>query len=69
MNPDDWVVERRLRNGGLRIRHMPTRAVFEVWVDEKEVMALLRQGAAGSSLFEEAKQWFLGFGMDQAQLL
>jgi len=69
MNPDDWVAERRLRNGGLRIRHLPTRCVFEVWVDGKEVRVLLRQGAASTALFEEAKQWFLQFGKDQLDLL
>ena len=33
MKQDDWRAESKLPNGGLRVRHFPTRAVFEVWMD------------------------------------
>jgi hypothetical protein len=58
MNHDDWRAESKLPNGGLRVRHIPTKAVFEVWMDGNIVQAVLRQGAAGTELFEEAKVWF-----------
>jgi hypothetical protein len=58
MKQDDWRAESKLPNGGLRVRHFPTRAVFEVWMDGDVVQAVLRQGAAPSELFEEAKAWF-----------
>jgi hypothetical protein len=69
MNPDDWEPEGKLPNGGLRIRHLPTRCIFEVWQQGRDVQALLRQGAAGTQRFEEAKVWFERFGRRQPNLL
>jgi hypothetical protein len=66
---DDWRMEGKLSNGGLRIRHAPTRCIFDVWMDGKEVRAVLRQGAAGNELFGEAKVWFRMFGREQPDLL
>jgi hypothetical protein len=43
--------------------------VFDIWLDEGQVCAVLRQGAAPSALFEEAKEWFRRFGKDQPDLL
>jgi hypothetical protein len=68
MNPDDWRAEGRLPNGGLRVRHLPTRCVFDVW-EYGEVHLLLRQGAAGTYLFEEVREWFESFGKRQLRLL
>ena len=71
MNSDDWHVEGKLPNGGLRVRHLPTKCVFEIWQTDKEVRALLRQGTAGTELFEEAKAWFHRhwmFAKDQGSL-
>ena len=58
MNHENWRAEARLPNGGLRVRHIPTKTVFDVWMDGNVVLAVLRQGAASSDLFAEAKLWF-----------
>jgi hypothetical protein len=69
MNPDDWRAEKKLSNGRRRCRHIPTRCMFDIWIDEGQVRAVLRHGAAPSALFEEAKEWFRRFGKDQPDLL
>ena len=69
MNADDWLSEGKLPNGGLRVRHLPTRCVFDVWQEGLEVRAVLRQAAAGTELFNEAKAWFQIFGKRQTLLL
>jgi hypothetical protein len=69
LNPDNWRSEGKLPNGGVRVRHLPTRCVFDVWQDGKEVRAVLRLGAAGTDLFEEVKRWFKDLGRRQMLLL
>jgi hypothetical protein len=69
MNPDDWRAERKLSNGRVRVRHIPTRCLFDLWVQDGEVRVVLRQGAAGNELFEEVKAWFRKCGKDQPNLL
>ena len=69
MNPDEWRSEDKLSNGGLRIRHIPSRCIFEVWMRDGEVRGVLRQGAAPTGLFNEAKEWFESFGLRQRTLL
>jgi hypothetical protein len=69
MNLDDWQAEGKLRNGGVRVRHLRKRCVFDVWQQGEDVRAVLRQGAAGNDLFEEAKEWFRKFGQNQPSLL
>ena len=69
MAADDWQAEGKLPNDGLRVRHLPTRAVFDLWAQKGEIHAVLRQGMAATDLFNEAKKWFKRFGKDQPELL
>ena len=59
---DDWRGEDWLPNGGRRCRHLPTKAVFDLWFQNGEVQAVLRQGSASSELFALAKGYFRVFG-------
>ena len=59
---DDWLGEDWLPNGGRRCRHVPTRAVFDLWFDPNgEVQAVLREGTASTALFEQAKGYYRVF--------
>ena len=59
---DDWLGEDWLPNGGRRCRHLPTNCVFDLWSQNGEVQAVLRQGSASSELFELAKGYYRVFG-------
>jgi hypothetical protein len=69
MDANEWCVEKNLTHGRRRCRHIPTKCVFDLWIADGEVRAVLRQGAASSELFSEAKEWFWRFGKEQKELL
>jgi hypothetical protein len=66
---DDWRAERKLSNGRVRVRHIPSRCLFDVWVQDGELRIVLRSGAAGNDLFDETKAWFRAHGNEQLDLL
>jgi hypothetical protein len=66
---DEWCIEGKLDNGGVKIRHVQKRCVFDVWQQDGEMRAVFRQGAAGNDLFDEAKAWFKAHGNEHPDLL